>query len=96
MPELARILNVAADQDSQVSLEGLQFGQDLFAALRLSLHPPHVAERQNQGNASVEKLPTPGIPFCVYQDHLEGGSKVRASTVTSLIIATFLTHNLKS
>ena len=73
MPELARILSGADEQEADVSLDGLVSGPALLSALRLSLHPAHVAERVGEG---VEQLPTPAVPFCVYQGKLEDGAKV--------------------
>ena len=72
LPDLVSMLTNSELEDGQnVNMFDQHFSDmkmtpELVDMMRLSLHPPHVAEGQNVS------VPNPAFPFCMYRDSQEG------------------------
>lgn len=74
MPDLVQVLT---EKDSSLAtliknLQSLKYDSELLQLMRLSLHPPHLAE-WDQERKGLNSVPNAAFPFCFYQDETEEG-----------------------
>ena len=71
VPEFVSTLTETDTADNNFfddSFEGLSMSPALLKMMKLSLHPPHVAEKVDPLRGRAVPVPNPAFPFCQYQD----------------------------